>query len=161
MCSCLDHVMKSLQLPCGITWIHGTPILFQDDAVVFHTISHLIFTSAPPLLGSSDFKNEETEGLKLGYDEQSFKPRQLASIFCGLSQYIRLPSYIDDALLKRVAGWFFSSFIWEIFVKSTVTYENVHISLAINMEAKYCTRVLGIYKKYLCHNPCIGLGFKI
>lgn len=72
---------------------------------VFHTILHLIFTSPPPPLGSTDFKNEETEALKLVYGKQGIKPIQLEFRACGLSQCIIVPFFLDNALLKRVAGW--------------------------------------------------------
>lgn len=89
--------------------------------MAFHAISHLIFTTLPPLLGSGDFKNEETEGLKLVYGELGFKPRQPASSrVCGIGQYIILLPYMDFALLKRMAGRSLKPFILETFVKSTV-----------------------------------------
>lgn len=50
--------------------MHTSDLLFYSLMMVlciFHTISHLIFISSPPPLGSRDFKNEETEALKLVY----------------------------------------------------------------------------------------------
>lgn len=56
MCAYLDYLIKSLQLSYDISYDYKwILILFQDDTMAFDTISHLVFTSPPPVLGSRDF----------------------------------------------------------------------------------------------------------
>lgn len=148
MCPYLDHLMKSLQLPCGIIWICGTSYSVpRGDYGFSYNFTFNIYISFP-LLGSRDFKNGETEGLKLVFDEKGFKSRQLASSVCGLSQYIILPSYIDHALLKTVAGWSFSSFILEIlwnqqwYVKALIYHlANQHGSTILHQSFGYTQEI--------------------
>lgn len=150
MCPYLDHLMKPLQLPCGIIWISGTSYSVPRwDYGFSYNFTFNIYISSP-LQGSRDFKNEETEGLKLVYDEKGVKSRQLASSVCGLSQYVILPSYMDHALLKTVAGWSFSSFILEIFVKSRVICESAHISFGQSTRKHNTAPELWVYTRDIC-----------
>lgn len=159
MCAYLDHLIKFLQLPYGIIWIQLTSHSVPRILCASYRILHLIYTLPLLSLASRNFKTQKNGALQLVYSEYCFKPMQLDSRDCGLSQYTILPSFRDNALLKTSEGWSYSSLPGDFCQVNSEAWKCSYIIWSTNMKAQL-HQSFG-YTRILFHSPCTGFSFKI